>query len=119
MLVDIIPLFHVLQNLVEAGFLAFRLQLVVTALGTDLGCGGYENFQLGFRENGRSDVTSVHHNAFFLSHCLLLRYHFCAYEIECADGTDFRRHLHRPDSVLHIYTVEVRVRPSGRRIQAE
>ena len=54
------------------GRLCLRLQLIDPALGTYLRRGGHEKLQLRIREYDRTDITAIHHDAFRLSHLLLL-----------------------------------------------
>ena len=78
--IDIVALFHVLENILEIGRHSLLLQLIISALCSYLRAGGNEDLEFCVRENGGADVTAIHHDALVLSHLLLLGNQSLSYE---------------------------------------
>ena len=118
-LVDAVPLFYIVQNVFEGSFLSFRFQLIVAAAGTDFGRCRDEDFQFGIGEDGSSYVTSVHDNAFFLTHGLLLSDQCLADKSQGGNRAYVRRNFQTADAVFHADIVQIRLRSLAVGVEAE
>lgn len=86
--------------------MTFVLEFVIASLGTHLGSGGHEDFEVGIGENGSADVSSVHDNTFALSHLALPFGEFGTHGWDGANGTNVAADLHISYLVLDILVVE-------------
>ena len=106
MRVDIVALLYVLQNVGIVGRHSLLLQLVVAALGTYLCTGGDEDLEFGIGEDSGADIASIHHDATFESHLLLLGHKGCTHKGDGSDGADVTAHLEAAYLEFHILAIE-------------
>ena len=119
MRVDEVAFLHVLQDLIVVGFHPFRNQFLVTTFCPHFSRGCNEHFHFSVGEDYSTDVTTVHHDTFLLTHLLLLGHQGLADKGQGSDGRHAVRHFHGADILFYQFIIQVSVRSSCLLVELE